>query len=397
MLGGARYGCTGTAVQPLQICALGRGREASYIYIESINLESSPQGKSMFDTRFRSRSRKETRTSAPTDAATSESEPDQRRTRIVPAPTRPSGLMLPRILIACYYCAILCGSAAGFSLPRLTRSGTVVQERTGTVHSSASSAGTASLGFAFSPAGLLFPYYVGIGFQLKELGLIKQSSPVGGSSAGSIVAAALACGVPERDVLAALQELLVEVRAGVGLNPALRKQLDLLLTEDSVQRAQEHGLVMCYVEVLPLPRRRIVTEWSSKQDLIDCICASCNWPLFFSRWPLVWCRGALCADGFFAVSRSRFGCPPLPAERVVAITALPKVELAAFTEDDIIQPGRGNGRELPMDSAEWFKYAMAPASDTTVDEMVALGRAHARLWADANQDDSLQEGAATSA
>ena len=50
-----------------------------------------------------------------------------------------------------------------------------------------------------------------------------------------------------------------------------------------------------------------------------------------------------------------------------------------------------------MDSAEWFKYAMAPASDTTVDEMVALGRAHARLWADANQDDSLQEGAATSA
>ena len=100
-----------------------------------------------------------------------------------------------------------------------------MQERTGTkVCSSASE--TSSLAFAFSPAGLLFPYYVGVAFQLKELGIIKQSSPLGGSSAGSIVAAALACGVTERSVLAALQELLGEVRAGVGLNPALRKQLE---------------------------------------------------------------------------------------------------------------------------------------------------------------------------
>jgi hypothetical protein len=289
--------------------------------------------------------------------------------------------MLPRGMIACYYWAILCGTATGFSLPALWRGASrPVVERSGKIYSSGAEAN--SLAFAFSPAGLLFPYYVGVAFQLKELGLIKQSSPLGGSSAGSIVAAAIACGVPERDVLAALQELLEEVRAGEGLNPALRKQLGVLLTEDSVRRAQEHGLTMCYVEVLPLPRRRIVTEWTSKQDLIDCICASCNWPLYFSRWPLVWCRGALCADGFFAVSRERFGCPPLPAERVVAISALPKVKLAAFAEEDIIQPGRGEGRELPMDSANWFRYAMAPASDTTVDEMVELGRTHARLWVD---------------
>ena len=72
----------------------------------------------------------------------------------------------------------------------------------------------------------------------------------------------------------------------------------------------------------------------------------------------------------------------IPAERVVAITALPKVKLEAFAEEDIIQPGRGEGRELPMDSANWFRYAMAPASDATVDEMVELGRTHARLWAD---------------
>ena len=133
------------------------------------------------------------------------------------------------------------------------------------------------LAFAFSPAGLLFPYYIGVAFQLQELGLIQNSSPLGGSSAGSIVAAALACGIPERTVRAALADLLEEVRCGASLNAALRKQLDQLLTDDAPQRAERHGLRVCYVEVLPRPRRCIVTEWTSKQDLIDCIAASCNW------------------------------------------------------------------------------------------------------------------------
>jgi hypothetical protein len=249
-----------------------------------------------------------------------------------------------------------------------------------------------ALGFAFSPAGLLFPYYVGVAYRLRELGWIDRHSPLGGSSAGSIVAAALACGASEGEVLGGLNSLLKEVRAGTPLNVALRTQLEQLLDEDAHIAAARQGLRVCYLEVLPRPRRHIVSEWTSRADLIETIGASCNWPLFFSRWPFVWCRGALCLDGFFAVSRDRFGCPPLDAERVVAVTALPRVTLPAFSQDNLIQPGpRFPTAPLPTaDEAEWFSYAMAPADDPVVEQMVELGRTHAQLWASANGNGSTR-------
>ena len=133
------------------------------------------------------------------------------------------------------------------------------------------------LAFAFSPAGLLFPYYIGVSFRLRELGLITDSCPLGGSSAGAIIAATMACGVSEREVIDGLSALLEDVRGGTRLNEALRKQLDSFLSDDAHKLAQQHGLKIGYLEVLPLPRRHVVTEWESKQDLIDCIAASCNW------------------------------------------------------------------------------------------------------------------------
>ena len=84
---------------------------------------------------------------------------------------------------------------------------------------------TSSLGFTFTPGGLLFPYYVGVAYFLKEAGLITPTTPLGGSSAGSIVAAALACGVGQETVLEGLAALVDDVRGGERLNPALRKQV----------------------------------------------------------------------------------------------------------------------------------------------------------------------------
>jgi hypothetical protein len=243
-----------------------------------------------------------------------------------------------------------------------------------------------TLGFTFTPAGLLFPYYIGVGYKLRERGLLRRSSPLGGSSAGSIIAAALACELSESEVRRGLDALLAENRAGVRLNQALRRVLDSILAEDAHIIAQKHQLAIGYVAVLPWPRRHVVTEWTSKQDLIDVICASCNWPLFFSQWPLVWCRNSLCADGFFSVPRARFGCPPLEgATRSVAVSALPSVSLrGAFDDADIIQPGGPRFVEapLPLAASEWFSYALSPADDAVVDAMVSLGRTHAAMWAD---------------
>ena len=107
--------------------------------------------------------------------------------------------------------------------------------------------------------------------------MIRPDTPVGGSSAGSIVAAALACGVAEAEVVRALELLVVDVRGGMQLNTALRIQLDSLLDDSSVEAAQEHGLRLCYLQVLPWPKGHVVSKWADKEDLIGCICASCNW------------------------------------------------------------------------------------------------------------------------
>ena len=250
----------------------------------------------------------------------------------------------------------------------------------------ATTAPPSPLGIAFTPAGLLFPYYVGVGYELRELGVLTPSTPLGGSSAGSIVAAALACGVTEPSVRAGLARLVTDVRQGTRLNIALREQLNEILPEDAPSLAQAHGLTIGYLEVLPRPGRRLVSSWTSKADLIDVICASCNWPFFFSRWPFVNCRRSWVLDGFFSVERSRFGCPPLDCERTLAVTALPRVDLAAFDDEWTIQPGApplvGAGLELPVSDSQWFKWALEPAEDSELEAMVALGRRHARRWHD---------------
>ena len=241
------------------------------------------------------------------------------------------------------------------------------------------------LAIAFTPGGLLFPFYVGVAYELRALRKLTPSTPLGGSSAGAIVATAVACGVSERRVRSGLADLVVDVRGGARLNVALRKQLELLLPDDAPARAEAHALSLGYFEVLPWPGRRIVTSWTSKADLIDVVCASCGWPLFFSRWPFVRCRRSWAIDGYFSVPRSRFGCPPLTGAQTLAVTCLPRISLSAFDAENVIQPGAlryvSEGLELPVADSQWFRWALEPASDEQIDAMVDLGREHARCWA----------------
>ncbi|KAL1526121.1 hypothetical protein AB1Y20_014850 [Prymnesium parvum] len=241
-------------------------------------------------------------------------------------------------------------------------------------------------GFTFSPGGLLFPYYIGVAYFLQDAGYITPASPVGGSSAGAIIATAIACRVELGDVCTGLAALVRDVRRGTRLNPALRKQLEQMLPDDAADRAMAHHLAVGYLRVTPWPKPCVVTEWTSKADLINTVCASCNWPLYFSRWPFVWCRGQLALDGFFSVRRERFGCPPLkgadgrPPERTVAVCCLPIVKLSAFDGGDIIQPGLNDAFTLNVPAKQWFKWALTPATDETLEKMMRKGREHAMEW-----------------
>ena len=246
------------------------------------------------------------------------------------------------------------------------------------------------LGFSFSPGGLLFPYYIGLAYELQRSGIITPTSPLGGSSAGAIVAGALACGIPEDEVIEALRRLAAEYRDGGSLNLALRKQLARILPEDAAERVTaSRNLTICYQRILPWPKSCLVESFEDKQDLIDVICASCCWPWFLSRWwPCVWVRGGLALDGWFALPRAQFGAPDLDAaaERTLRLTALPRVSIEPGS-GGLIQPGRPAAAspdaptyELPMADGEWFNWALRAAPDATLDEMRECGRRHAQIW-----------------
>ena len=90
-------------------------------------------------------------------------------------------------------------------------------------------------------------------------------------------------------------------------------------------------------------------------------------------------RGGLALDGFFALPREQFGAPTLAARRTVIISALPRVSVAP--RGGLLQPGAGTRFALGVEDATWLERAIKPASDVELDDMVALGRAHAAAWA----------------
>ena len=57
------------------------------------------------------------------------------------------------------------------------------------------------LGLGFSAGGLLFPYYVGVAYSLKDSGaLVPGVTPLAGASAGSLIAACVGTGLGKEEV-----------------------------------------------------------------------------------------------------------------------------------------------------------------------------------------------------
>ena len=64
-----------------------------------------------------------------------------------------------------------------------------------------------SLGFGFSGGGFLFPYFIGVADALVTFGVIGPTTPVAGASAGSLIAAAVAAGIPTGRLVQAMLDL----------------------------------------------------------------------------------------------------------------------------------------------------------------------------------------------
>eukprot|EP00747_Dinoflagellata_sp_TGD_P026655 gnl/TRDRNA2_/TRDRNA2_132092_c0_seq4.p1 gnl/TRDRNA2_/TRDRNA2_132092_c0~~gnl/TRDRNA2_/TRDRNA2_132092_c0_seq4.p1 ORF type:complete len:308 (-),score=37.30 gnl/TRDRNA2_/TRDRNA2_132092_c0_seq4:485-1408(-) len=70
--------------------------------------------------------------------------------------------------------------------------------------------------------GLLLPYYVGVAYELQDLGLLTSSKSVGGTSTGAIAAGMIAYGVPEEVSRASMKRFVDQVRNGESRWPLVK-------------------------------------------------------------------------------------------------------------------------------------------------------------------------------
>lgn len=175
------------------------------------------------------------------------------------------------------------------------------------------------IGVSFSPAGMLATFHLGVSAELQRLGIITRKCALAGSSGGAV--AALTTALQTCDVespISPLESSLFVARQCRDLGPrrtlriALDEVLETSLPADVHAILQRRGapVTIAFTALWRHPRGVLVSEFTSKHDLMDCIRASCNIPFYFngnSMW--VKARGMCCIDGIFATDMSRFGCP----------------------------------------------------------------------------------------
>ena len=166
-----------------------------------------------------------------------------------------------------------------------------------------------NIGFSFSPGGLLLPYHMGVADCLiKEKYLNQFESVVGGSSAGSIAAMAIGCGL---DPLKGLEGTISisdncisqGKKARGNLLPLLKEQMKLLVGDEEYdflnQRQQQYidktngneefgtGVCIAYKEIFPVRKAHFQTKFKTREDFFNTVGYSCMFPFFTTNYPFI--------------------------------------------------------------------------------------------------------------
>ncbi|XP_010534765.1 PREDICTED: patatin-like phospholipase domain-containing protein 3 [Tarenaya hassleriana] len=234
-----------------------------------------------------------------------------------------------------------------------------------------------SPGFSFSAAGLLFPYHLGVAQFLVERGYIKETTPLAGSSAGSIICAVIACGLSMQKALEATKTLADDCRrkgTAFRLGALLRDSLEELLPDDA--HTSCNGRIRVAITLISWrPRGLLVDQFDSKRDLINAIVTSSFIPGYLSPRPATVFRNRLCIDGGLT-----FFMPPTSASKTVRVCAFPTSTFGVRgigISPDCNPENRATPRQL-------FNWALEPAEDEVLDRLFELGYADAATWAEQN-------------
>jgi len=283
-------------------------------------------------------------------------------------------------------------------------------------------------GYGFSAAGFLFPYHVGAWRALREeCGLARDSSEAfAGASAGSLVAALHCCGLTPDDGERILMDILADCRTngvvgrvGGVLERALRRELppnahelcsrgNLFVSvstiralsaserEEMKRERREQGKSDASNVMFFTLDGELIDSFDSFDDLVGALLASCHIPLYCG-WPARRYRGKWCVDGGW------FDLAPVPpnVDNPVRVCGIPLLDAwrkageddGAFAPDARFWAGWGErpliapdalGGVPELDYKTTITWALFPAGDEELQQLVRLGREDALRWARAN-------------
>jgi hypothetical protein len=229
-----------------------------------------------------------------------------------------------------------------------------------------------SIGFSFSPGGLLLPYHMGVADCLiKERYIDPSETVLAGSSAGSIATMAIGCGLDpirglEGTISISDRCLDAGKQARGNLLPLLEEQMETLVGDEQFEFLQARrkerrsnnsndendktgtGIALAYREIFPQRKSYFQTKFENREELFRSVGYSCMFPFFTTNFPCLLDLEPLTnnnsknngdrlplprllMDGYFSVPRPQFGCPILQdefpdsgVERTVAITCIPQ-------------------------------------------------------------------------
>ncbi|XP_037486429.1 patatin-like phospholipase domain-containing protein 4 [Triticum dicoccoides] len=240
---------------------------------------------------------------------------------------------------------------------------------------------TASPGFSFSAAGLLFPYHLGVAQCLLDKGYITERTPLAGSSAGAIICAVIASGKTMQEALQVTKILAEDCRSkgtAFRLGAVLKDVLEKFLPDDLHIRC--NGRIRVAITQLSWrPRGLLVDQFDSKEDVINAIITSSFIPGYLAPRPATLFRNRLCVDGGLTLFM-----PPTSASETVRICAFPAGRLGLQgigISPDCNPENRATPRQL-------FNWALEPAEDEVLDKLYELGYQDAAVWAEQNPPES---------
>ncbi|XP_051180924.1 uncharacterized protein [Lolium perenne] len=243
---------------------------------------------------------------------------------------------------------------------------------------------TASPGFSFSAAGLLFPYHIGAAQYLLEKGYITERTPLAGSSAGAIICAVIASGNTMQEALQVTKILAENCRSkgtAFRLEAVLKNVLEKFLPDDLHIRC--NGRIRVAITQLSWrPTGLLVDQFDSKEDVINAVITSSFIPGYLAPRPATFFRNRLCIDGGLTLFM-----PPTSASETVRICAFPASRLGLQgigISPDCNPENRATPRQL-------FNWALEPAEDEVLDKLYELGYQDAAVWAEQNPAESVMK------